>query len=222
MSIGLGKMFGFDFLENFNYPYIASSIKDFWRRWHISLSTWFKEYVYIPLGGNRVSSVHVYLNLLIVFFLTGLWHGASYNFVVWGLFHGLFLILERLFLGKLLEKNRLKILNHIYVILVVMIGWVLFRADNLKHSFSILKLMFNYQSSNLTVPLFVFPQAVVCGVIGILFSGILQSKISKLSNMLFNEDRFFAIEIVFQFILLFICIMFLAGNTYNPFIYFRF
>lgn len=128
MAIGLGKMFGFNFLENFNYPYISKSIKEFWRRWHISLSTWFKEYLYIPLGGNRKRKLFTYINLLIVFFATGLWHGASYNFILWGLFHGFFLVIERIFLGKLLEKNKLKFINHIYVIFVFVIGWVLFRA----------------------------------------------------------------------------------------------
>ena len=128
MAIGLGRMFGFNFLENFNYPYMSKSIKEFWRRWHISLSTWFKEYLYIPLGGNRKRKLFTYINLLIVFFATGLWHGASYNFILWGLFHGFFLVIERIFLGKLLEKNKLKFINHIYVIFVFVIGWARVRV----------------------------------------------------------------------------------------------
>ncbi|WP_258019540.1 MBOAT family O-acyltransferase [Brachyspira hampsonii] len=147
MAIGLGHMFGFKFLENFNYPYISKSVQEFWRRWHISLSTWFKEYLYIPLGGNRKGKYFTYLNLLIVFFATGLWHGASFNFILWSLWHGLFLVIERIFLGSLLDKNKLKFINHIYVILVFVLGWVLFRANDLSHALDLYKLMFSYHES---------------------------------------------------------------------------
>lgn len=129
MAIGLGKMFGFDFLENFKYPYLSCSIQEFWQRWHISLGTWFREYVYIPLGGNRKGKVRTYLNLFTVFFLTGMWHGASWNFVVWGLYHGVFQIFERLGLKDFLKKHR--VFSHVYCLLVVMIGWVFFRAETL-------------------------------------------------------------------------------------------
>ena len=140
MAIGLGKMFGFHINENFNYPYIATSIKDFWRRWHISLSTWFKEYLYIPLGGNREGKFKTYRNLMIVFFMTGLWHGASWNFVVWGLFHGVFLVLERMLpIEKFL---RFRLIQNIYALLVVMVGWVFFRAENLTAALDYLKRMF--------------------------------------------------------------------------------
>jgi alginate O-acetyltransferase complex protein AlgI len=127
-TIGLGYMFGFKFPENFNYPYISQSITEFWRRWHISLSRWFRDYLYIPLGGNRVAPHRIYINLMTVFFLCGLWHGASWNFVVWGVFHGAFLIIERLGFSNVLEKSP-RILRHAYAVLVVMIGWVFFRAD---------------------------------------------------------------------------------------------
>ena len=130
MAIGLGKMFGFDFMENFNYPYISKSIQEFWRRWHISLSTWFKEYVYIPLGGNRKGKVRTYFNLWIVFALTGIWHGATLNFLIWGLWHGLFMFIERLGVKKLLDKNPLKIINYIYTMFVVIVGWAMFRCDS--------------------------------------------------------------------------------------------
>ena len=123
MAIGLGKMFGFDFMENFNYPYISTSIREFWRRWHISLSTWFREYLYIPLGGNRKGQVRTYINLLIVFFATGLWHGAGATFIIWGLYHGCFWWWNRMGLGKLLEKNCFRGLNHIYTALVGS-GWL--------------------------------------------------------------------------------------------------
>ena len=221
MAIGLGKMFGFNFLENFNYPYISKSIKEFWRRWHISLSTWFKEYLYIPLGGNRKRKLFTYINLLIVFFATGLWHGASYNFILWGLFHGFFLVIERIFLGKLLEKNKLKFINHIYVIFVFVIEWVLFRADDLKHAFELYKLMFSYKESIYTVRYFFYPQTFVCFIFGILFSGLFQSIFPKVREATFSS-KVYIFESVIQFILLFICIMYLVNGTYNPFIYFRF
>ena len=144
MAIGLGKMFGFDFMENFNYPYISTSIREFWRRWHISLSTWFREYLYIPLGGNRKGQVRTYVNLLIVFFATGLWHGAGATFIIWGLYHGLFLVVERMGLGKLLEKNCFRGLNHIYTALVVVVGWVFFRADTLSAAMKYLGEMFSF------------------------------------------------------------------------------
>ena len=222
MAIGLGHMFGFKFLENFNYPYISKSVQEFWRRWHISLSTWFKEYLYIPLGGNRRGKYFTYLNLLIVFFATGLWHGASFNFILWGLWHGLFLVIERVFLGKLLEKNKLKFLNHIYVILVFVLGWVLFRANNLSHALDLYKLMFSYQESPYyTVRYFFYPQTLVCFIFGILFSGLFQSLFPKIKEAVFSS-RVYVLEGIIQFILLFICIMYLVNGTYNPFIYFRF
>ena len=140
MAIGLGRMFGFRFPENFNYPYTATSIQDFWRRWHMSLSAWFRDYVYIPLGGNRTSTGRMYFNLVLVFLLCGLWHGASWTFVVWGLYHGVFLVLERVGLavrvGVLPEP-----LRHAYAVLVVMVGWVFFRADTLASAVTMLAAM---------------------------------------------------------------------------------
>ena len=123
MAIGLGSMFGFDFKENFHYPYISKSVREFWTRWHISLSTWFKEYVYIPLGGNRNGKWRTYRNLFLVFLLTGFWHGAGLNFVFWGVFHGCFMVLERIGFGKLLEKNPFKVFNHIYMAVTVVCIW---------------------------------------------------------------------------------------------------
>jgi alginate O-acetyltransferase complex protein AlgI len=147
MAIGLGKMFGLNFLENFNFPYISKSIQEFWRRWHISLSSWFRDYLYIPLGGNRKGPYRTYFNLFFVFLITGFWHGASWNFVVWGLFHGMFLIIERLGLGKLLAKTWAPI-NHSYVILVAMVGWVFFRADDLPLALEYLGAMFSFSLGN--------------------------------------------------------------------------
>ena len=145
MAIGLGRMFGFHFLENFNYPYIARSIREFWRRWHISLSSWFRDYVYIPLGGNRVGLARNYVNLVTVFFLTGLWHGASWVFVIWGLYHGLFLVLERSPAGRLLDRLP-AVIQHLYTLLVVMIGWVFFRSDTLDRALEYLAALVNFSA----------------------------------------------------------------------------
>ena len=141
MAIGMGRMFGFTFPENFNYPYIASSITDFWRRWHMTLSSWFRDYLYIPLGGNRRRPIRVYFNLLTVFFLCGLWHGATWSFVVWGLYHGVFLIIERVGLGRWVEE-KLGLLRHAYVLVVVMVGWVFFNAHSLSDAVTYLRAMF--------------------------------------------------------------------------------
>ena len=140
MAIGLAKLFGIDFLENFNYPYTARSLTEFWRRWHISLSTWFRDYLYIPMGGNRLGPVRTYVNLLVVFFLCGLWHGASWNFAAWGLFHGAFLVLERRGLGRVIDSLWVPA-RHLYTILAVTIGWILFRADNLHQAVAFLGAM---------------------------------------------------------------------------------
>ena len=140
MAIGLGAMFGFRFPENFRHPYVADSVQEFWRRWHVSLSSWFRDYLYVPLGGNRVSAARTYGNLLIVFFLCGLWHGASWNFVIWGLFHGTFLVLERAGLATRLRRVPAP-LRHAYLLLVVMVGWVFFRADTLPQAIAFLSAM---------------------------------------------------------------------------------
>ena len=172
MAIGLGKMFGFDFMENFNYPYISTSIREFWRRWHISLSTWFREYLYIPLGGNRKGQVRTYVNLLIVFFATGLWHGAGATFIIWGLYHGLFLVVERMGLGKLLEKNCFRGLNHIYTALVVVVGEVFFQDAPQIAAKVILHQMFTWENGIYPASLFVNRKVIFLAVLGVLLSGI--------------------------------------------------
>ena len=144
MAIGLGRMFGFHFLENFNYPYIARSIREFWRRWHISLSTWFRDYLYIPLGGNRHGPVRTGANLLLVFLLCGLWHGASWTFLIWGVYHGIFLVLERVpAVRRLLDRLPAPV-QHAYVLLVVLVGWVFFRADTFAHALAYLEAMVDF------------------------------------------------------------------------------
>lgn len=225
MAIGLGKMFGFEFMENFNLPYISESITEFWRRWHISLSTWFKEYLYIPLGGNRKGKIRTYINLLIVFLATGIWHGASWNFVVWGLFNGFFLVIERIKLKELLDKNKLKFVNHIYALLVIIFGWVLFRADTLRSALQYIKIMIipSKQLSNFDTSLIINNRNIIMIIVVILFSGILQTIFNKLKNKEKIKEvyhRYF--EVIVISLLMFISIMMLASNTYNPFIYFRF
>ena len=222
MAIGIGKMFGFDFLENFNYPYVAYSVQDFWRRWHISLSTWFKEYLYIPLGGNRKGNFRTYVNLLIVFFCTGFWHGASFNFIAWGLYFGFFLILERLFLGKLLQKPCFKWLGHIYTLIVVIFGWVMFRANGLRHALQLMKKMVIPSAGATPLSQFVDVKLLVILAFGIVFAGLAQTIFKKLHAGLYNETKVYVCESVILAVLLFMCILMLVNNSYNPFIYFRF
>lgn len=216
MAIGLGKMFGFDFMENFDYPYISQSITEFWRRWHISLSTWFKEYLYIPLGGNRKGKYRTYLNLVIIFLTTGLWHGASWNFIFWGAFHGFFILIERIKLKEYLDKNKFKIFNHIYTLAVVILSWVFFRAETLTGAFKYIKVMFsNKFTTTLELASIINFKLFIILIIAIIFSGPIIKKFKK------NDKKTFAEPIVIATLMV-ICIMTLVSNTYNPFIYFRF
>lgn len=223
MAIGLGKMFGFNIHENFNHPYISTSIKDFWRRWHISLSTWFKEYLYIPLGGNREGTLKTYRNLMIVFFLTGLWHGASWSFVVWGLFHGTFLVLERIFpIEKVLH---FRLFQSIYTLLVVMIGWVFFRADDLTAALAYLNRMFipyemdsygKYLSNEFVyVAIIAF---VACGFGALAYKKLFET----VKKVQIGELVLKAVNPAFCIVIAYFSVLLLASNTYNPFIYFRF
>lgn len=218
MAVGLGRMFGFEFVQNFNFPYISRSIKEFWRRWHISLSTWFRDYVYIPLGGNRKGKARTYINLLTVFFLTGLWHGASFNFIVWGLFYGFFLVAERIGLGKILDRMP-KILQHVYTLLIVVIGWVFFRANDLTDALLYIKSMFTLSGSD-----WVGLVSQLKGndlffiVVGILLSRPYPKIRAWMDSKAFT--RTFADVMVFLVFLLAIC--FMVGTGFSPFLYFRF
>ncbi|WP_198429896.1 MBOAT family O-acyltransferase [Treponema primitia] len=218
MAIGLGMMFGFHFHENFNYPYVANSITDFWRRWHISLSTWFRDYVYIPLGGNRVSKKRLVFNLFIVWLLTGIWHGANWTFIAWGLFYFLLLITER-FVG--FEKH-IGFFSHIYTLFFVIIGWVLFRSESISLARQYLSAMFWFGSIGLTDEIFFlyFKFGKVILLIGILLSTPIASLLKK--KFLKNANIYKCVSsvgLIFVFILsLLICIK----STYNPFIYFNF
>ena len=225
MAIGLGKMFGFDFMENFNLPYTSKSITEFWRRWHISLSTWFKEYLYIPLGGNRKGKVRTYINLAIVFLATGLWHGASWNFILWGIYNGFFLVIERIKLKEILDKNKIKIINHIYSLLVIVIGWVLFRAEGLRNAWYYLKAMFIPSTQNFAFDFskIINNRNIIIIIVAVLLSGIAQKIFSKMkNNQKIKEFYKKYIEAAVVLGLMTMCIMMLASNTYNPFIYFRF
>jgi alginate O-acetyltransferase complex protein AlgI len=225
MAIGLGRMFGFSFLENFNYPYISKSIREFWRRWHISLSTWFRDYLYISLGGSRTTPLKIYFNLFIVFFVTGLWHGASWNFVVWGLFHGLFIILERIGLEKLLEKSPI-ILQRTYTLLIVIIAWVFFRAEDLSMALTYLKRMFSFSDGSDAVGSYIAfyhfnNESVITLVAAFIFSFptyLWTTKKLEKWNINFSQ----IIKLVVLALLLIICGAYIAADTYNPFIYFRF
>jgi len=222
MAIGLGKMFGFNFKENFEHPYISSSIREFWRRWHVSLSSWFKDYLYVPLGGNRKGKYRTYVNLLIVFFLTGLWHGASWSFVIWGLFHGVFLIIERLNIIKL--PSKLNILSRIYTLLVVLVAWVFFRAETLEYSINFIAKMFSFSSGTNNYPyLFLNTYTYIILITGIAFAMPLRKFIIKNIVFIIKKEIYIkTIEYSFYVIIFVLSIMELAQATYNPFIYFRF
>lgn len=219
MAIGMGEMFGFHFKENFNYPYIAMSMQDFWRRWHISLSSWFRLYLYIPLGGNRKGKSRAMFNRIFVFFLTGLWHGASWTFVVWGLYHGLFLLLEQTILKVERWPN---ILRRFYTIMVVLIGFVIFRSETFGQSMIFIQSMFTWSSASALATkelmILITPLAVVLFMISVVAS-------TPIVKMIQNRTKSVYISYLsygFTLILWIACLLSLAANTYNPFIYFRF
>jgi len=220
MAIGLGKMFGFNFLENFNYPYISKSITDFWRRWHISLSSWFRDYVYIPLGGNRVKKYRWIINILIVWTLTGLWHGAAWNFMVWGLYFAIILVIEKLFLHKILERIPV-IFRWLYAIILIIIGWIIFRGNNLSETFLIIKKLFDFSKTDFISLLAVnnFSLSFIYIFIGIVFSFPIYQ---KLENKYKDKLIYHIIMNIIYIILFGLCIIYLTSSSYNPFIYFRF
>lgn len=223
MAIGLGKMFGFNFLENFNYPYIASSITDFWRRWHISLSSFFRDYVYIPLGGNRVSKVKFIRNIFIVWLLTGIWHGASYNFILWGLYYAILLLIEKMFTGKYIEKLP-KVLKMLYSLFFITLGWVIFRVENLNDLVLVIKKMFSFNNTSF-VTLFNNNSMLISTIPYIILGIFLSLPIDKWFKEKVDKSNSVILTLIEDLILgvLFgISIMFLVSNSYNPFIYFRF
>ena len=219
MAIGLGKMFGFHFVENFNYPYIATSITDFWRRWHISLSSWFRDYVYIPLGGSRCSKARWMLNIMIVWSLTGLWHGASYNFILWGLYYGVLLMMEKLFFKKYLDK--LRGINYIITMLIVLVGWVFFNSSSVDQIIYMIRNLFGFNGSfslillNNQGILYLLPYMLIA-IIG------MGPWINQLFIKIRNNTIGFTSYDIYLVVILVVCLIFLINNSYNPFIYFRF
>ncbi len=222
MAIGIGRMLGFKFKENFNYPYTSLSVQEFWRRWHISLSTWFKEYIYIPLGGNRKGALRTYINLFIVFMLTGIWHGANFTFIFWGFFYGVLLIIERLFLGNLLKKNPVKIINWIYTMLAVIIGWVYFRSGTIFEANEFICQMFSFKSSDISVLSYMDMQVLITLVVAVLFSGFVQRPLLKIYNRYKTNLAVLVCDYLLQIIIVIMSILLLVSGTYNPFIYFQF
>ncbi len=221
MAIGMGKIFGFEFLENFDYPYISGSVTEFWRRWHMSLGTWFRDYVYIPLGGNRVSKIKWFRNIFVVWFLTGFWHGAAWNFIVWGLYFAILLVLEKLWLKKYLDKS--KVLRHVYVMLLVIISFVIFNATDMGEAARYIAAMFGFGN----VPAFSaewlyylrsYAVVIVVGIIGAtplpkMLAGKICAKYEKVTNV---------IEPVVLVGLMIVMTAYLVDGSFNPFLYFRF
>ena len=220
MAIGLAKIFGMDFDENFNFPYISKSITEFWRRWHMTLSSWFKDYVYIPLGGNRKGFIKQIRNILIVWFLTGAWHGASWNFILWGLYFGVILILEKLFILKVLEKTG-KIFSHIYAIILILIGWVIFAFEDLSKIGTYFNAMFNINNFVNNETLYYVRNYGLITIIGILCSTLLiKNFIEKLNKS--DKKRYKILEIIFYMAIFILCTANLVSDSFNPFLYFRF
>lgn len=216
MAIGMGRMFGFHFLENFDYPYTATTIQEFWRRWHISLSTWFRDYLYIPLGGNRKGKVRTWVNRVVVFFTTGLWHGANWTFVLWGLWHGLFSVLED---SGVVPVRRLKdrALGHVYTMLVVILGFTLFRAESLGQAGAMFAAMFTgvglHWAGTMTVCSFLTPAFLLALILAVLLSFPTAKRLQPK-----NES----ITLAGAMALLVLCMLNLSAGTFNPFIYFQF
>lgn len=227
MAIGMGRMIGIHYRENFDYPYISRSVTEFWRRWHISLGSFFRDYVYISLGGNRKGKLRTYLNLFVVWFLTGLWHGASWNFVLWGLYFFIFIFIEKLFLLRSLSKDRM--FSHLYLVIIVYFGWILFRFENVSDVFTVVRGMFGYYGnaftsfetttfvkSNMFVLLFcIIISTPIVKKIGEMFRYTYMNK--KTVNVIYSIGR-----IIIPIALLLISTAALVGDSYNPFLYFQF
>lgn len=221
MAIGLGRMFGFKFPENFRYPYESVSITDFWRRWHITLSTWFKEYLYIPLGGNRRGLARQALNLLIVWTLTGFWHGAGWNFVMWGLYYFAILFIEKLFLLKALDKLP-RLFRHAYALLLIVIGWVIFASDDVSVMLPYLGSMFGANGALGGMDVYTLLTRAALMVICCVASTELPRRLLVTAAGKMNEKAAFTVKSVLTLTLLALSVVFLIGDSYNPFLYFRF
>lgn len=224
MAVGLGKMFGFDFLRNFNYPYISKSITEFWRRWHISLGTWFREYVYIPLGGNRCNTSRHIMNLLVVWILTGLWHGAAWNFIFWGLYYGVLLILEKYVWGRYVEKLPAAV-QHIYTFVLVLIGWVFFFSPSLGSAMNYIGVMFGIGAKGFAdrQAMFLITTNWLLLFVCILGASARGMKLIRMFTMSYQSEKVRKAAVCIVYIGMFlISLSFLVTETYNPFLYFRF
>ena len=225
MAIGLGKMFGFNFPENFNYPYISKTITEFWRRWHITLSSWFRDYVYIPLGGNRVKKIRLLLNLFIVWLLTGVWHGASWNFVLWGMMYYVLLVFEKCLNVPNKTNNKIfSVIYRIFTLICVNFGWVLFRAENLMHALNYIKSMLGLQNNNLydLQSLFILYDIRILLLVAIFCSVPWLSWVDKMKKNKYLENVYEILRVAVVIILFIIACSYCINGTYNPFIYFNF
>jgi alginate O-acetyltransferase complex protein AlgI len=223
MAVGLGRMFGVRLPENFNYPYVSVSVQDFWRRWHISLSTWFRDYLYIPLGGNRCSKGRIYFNLITVFVMCGLWHGAAWTFVAWGLWHGMFLAIERVGLGKFLS-GRPKIVGRVYAVTAIMLGWVFFRAAALRDAVTYLRSLFSFTVSGFDYyqMTFLTHQALWALALGVVFSGPVAPRLRSLGDRLLGPIPAEALRSGLILCLLAVAVLQIAAGAATPFIYAKF
>jgi alginate O-acetyltransferase complex protein AlgI len=224
MAIGLGRLFGFNIPENFNLPYIAHSIKEFWRRWHISLSTWFRDYVYIPLGGNKKGPVRMYVNLMTVFLLTGFWHGASWSFIFWGFFHGVFLLIERLGFDKVLDKLP-KVVGWFYTMLIVMIGWVFFRIEAFGDALEYVQRMFSFSADYERSALYFLDYELLTVLIAAVILSTYSFRVFREQPLLVRFTQWGVFELAKNMVYLGLfvyCVMALTSSSYNPFIYFNF
>ena len=231
MAIGLGRMFGFHFLENFNYPYISKSITEFWRRWHISLSSFFRDYVYIPLGGNRK---HVYLNVAIVFLLTGIWHGAAFTYIAWGIWHGIFNLTEKFIkshskskevTGRNFKRVIVSVFQHVYTMLVVMLGWVMFRSSGIRHAFNYIKSLFGLNNPEISVYnvwLYLNKWSFLILILGLIMCTPLLRKLYGLLKRKVSEKILTPVKYILLLALLLLCVLQVASNSYSAFIYFQF
>ena len=223
MAIGLGRMFGFDFLENFDYPYISGSITEFWRRWHMSLGSWFRDYVYIPLGGNRVPKARWFLNIFIVWLLTGFWHGAAWNFIVWGLFFAVLLVIEKLWLLKVLKKS--KVWNHFYVLFFVIISFVIFNAADMKEAFAYIGGMFGaggipFVSDEWLYYLRSYGLILIIAIVGA--TPLIKKLVLSAKNKTTGEKIINIAEPIVLVVLILMITAYLVDGSFNPFLYFRF
>jgi len=232
MAIGLSQMFGFKIKENFNYPYISASITEFWKRWHISLTSWFREYVYYPLGGNRKGNFRTYINIIIIFLVSGFWHGANYTFIIWGAFYAFFLVIERLFLIKTVLKKP-NIFNWLYTMIVVLIAWVFFRSPDIEYALQYIAALFGYygNGSGQTPDIYLTMNSFLIPPFAVLFCGFIQNWTSRIfslklfvniNRIKWINDLMFFIEAIILLVLFGLVLLMLANKTYNPFIYFQF